>query len=54
MPGIQTIRLVLALTALVLFGLGVRSESSYLRFAGIAFLTASLALRFVGRGTPKG
>ncbi len=54
MPSIQAIRLAFALTALVLFGLGVRSESSYLRFAGIAFLTASLALRFVGRGTPKG
>ncbi len=54
MPHIQTIRLALALTALLLFGLGIRSDATYLRLAGIAFLGAALVLRFMGRRTPRG
>ncbi|MGI9139692.1 MAG: hypothetical protein ACR2GJ_01085 [Gemmatimonadaceae bacterium] len=54
MPRILTIRLALALTALALFGLGIRNDASHLRLAGIVFLLAALVLRFAGRGTPKG
>lgn len=54
MPRIVAIRLGLALTALLLFGLGIRSDATYLRIAGIAFLGAALMLRFAGRGTPRG
>lgn len=54
MPRILTIRLALSLTALVLFGLGVRNDANQLRLAGIVLLLAALILRFAGRGTPKG
>ena len=54
MPRILAIRLALALTALVLFGLGIRNDAAFLRLAGIAFLGAALVLRFAGRGTPRG
>lgn len=54
MPRILVIRLALALTALLLFGLGIRNDATYLRMAGIAFLGAALMLRFAGRGAPKG
>lgn len=53
MPSRIAIRFGLAVTALVLFGLGIRSESGYLRLVGIAFLAAALLLRFAGRRTPK-
>ena len=54
MPSLMAIRLGLAITALILFGLGIRSEAPYLRWAGIAFLGAALVLRFAGRRTPRG
>ncbi len=54
MPRIMAIRLALALTALVLFGVGVRNDASYLRLTGIMFLLAALLLRFTGRRTPRG
>lgn len=54
MPRLVAIRLSLALTALVLFGLGVRSESNHLRLAGIVLLAAALILRFMGGRTPRG
>ena len=54
MPSLMTIRLALAITALLLFGLGVRGDAPYLRWAGIAFLGAALVLRFAGRRTPRG
>ena len=50
----MTIRVSLAITALLLFGLGIRGDAPYLRWAGIAFLGAALVLRLVGRRTPKG
>ncbi|MGI8619975.1 MAG: hypothetical protein ACR2L6_12945 [Gemmatimonadaceae bacterium] len=53
MPRLLAIRLSLALTALVLFGLGVNSDSNYLRLAGIVLLGAALILRFAGRRTPR-
>lgn len=52
MPRLLAIRLSLALTALVLFGLGIRSDATYLRLAGIVLLGAALMLRFVGGRTP--
>ena len=54
MPSLMAIRMGLAFTALLLFGLGIRSDSGYLRLTGIAFLGAALLLRFAGRRTPKG
>lgn len=54
MQSLMAIRLGLAITALLLFGLGIRSETPYLRWAGIAFLGAALVLRFAGRRTPRG
>ncbi|HUR92362.1 MAG TPA: hypothetical protein VMY38_06790 [Gemmatimonadaceae bacterium] len=54
MPSMMAIRMALAITALLLFGIGIRGEAPYLRWAGIAFLGAALMLRFVGRRTPKG
>ena len=53
MPRLLTIRLSLALTALVLFGLGIQQNSVYLRLAGIVLLGAALILRFVGGRTPR-
>ncbi|CAN5607832.1 hypothetical protein BH23GEM1_BH23GEM1_01850 [soil metagenome] len=53
LPGLMAIRLGLALTALLLFGLGIRRDAGYLRLAGIALLAAALVLRFVGRSTPR-
>jgi hypothetical protein len=52
-PRLLAIRLSLALTALVLFALGIRSDSIYLRMAGIVLLGAALILRFVGGRTPR-
>jgi hypothetical protein len=53
-PRLLAIRLSLALTALVLFALGIRGDSTYLRMAGIVLLGAALILRFVGGRTPRG
>lgn len=53
MPRLLTIRLALALTALVLFGLGIQRGSTYLRLAGIVLLGAALILRFAGGRTPR-
>ena len=53
MPYLLAIRLSLALTALVLFGLGIKSDSTYLRLAGIVLLGAALILRFVGGRKPR-
>jgi hypothetical protein len=52
-PRLVTIRLAMALTAMVLFGLGIRSEAPYLRLAGMVLLGAALLLRFAGRRTPR-
>lgn len=53
MPRLLAIRLSLALTALVLFGLGIKADSNYLRMAGIVLLGAALILRFVGGRRPR-
>ncbi len=44
---ITTAKLALALIAISLFGWGIKTESNGLRLAGIAFLVAALALRFI-------
>lgn len=41
----------LAVVAAILFGWGISTDDSTLRWAGVAFLVAALALRFV---QPKG
>ena len=53
MPRLITIRLSLALTALALFALGIRNDSTNLRMAGIVLLGAALILRFAGGRTPR-
>lgn len=53
MSRLLAVRLSLALTALVLFGWGIWSESNHLRLAGIVLLAAALILRFVGGRTPR-
>ena len=42
MPRLVAIRLSLALTALVLFAIGIRGDYTYLRMAGIVLLGAAL------------
>lgn len=53
MPRLVAIRLSLALTALVLFAIGIRGDYTYLRMAGIVLLGAALILRFAGGRTPR-
>ena len=48
MTPIITARLVVALIAAILFGLGIRNDSPALRWAGIGFLLAALLMRFLG------
>jgi hypothetical protein len=44
-------KIALAIVAAILFGWGIRTDDSTLRWAGVAFLVVALALRFV---QPKG
>jgi hypothetical protein len=44
-------KLALAIVAAILFGWGIRTDDSTLRWAGVAFLAFALAMRFV---QPKG
>lgn len=48
MTPITTARLILALIAAGLIGYGIRTDNNALRWAGIGFLVAVLALRFLG------
>ena len=48
MTPITTARLTLALIAAALIGYGIRTDNNALRWAGIGFLVAVLALRFFG------
>ena len=49
MTPMTTAKVTLALIAAVLFAIGLRNDSSELRWAAIAFLTVAVLLRFVDR-----
>jgi hypothetical protein len=44
-------KIALAAVAAILFGWGIRTDDTTLRWAGVAFLVVALAIRFV---QPKG
>ncbi|HVD62243.1 MAG TPA: hypothetical protein VNC11_15325 [Gemmatimonadaceae bacterium] len=50
MTPIIMARLIVILIAAILFGFGIRTDQSALRWAGIGFLVAALLMRFIGRG----
>lgn len=47
MTPLTSARLALALVAAILLGWGIRTDNSAIRLAGIGFLVAALAMRFV-------
>jgi len=47
MTPLTTAKIALALAGAILLGLGIRTDSSPLRVAGIGVLAAAFALRFV-------
>jgi hypothetical protein len=49
MSAVMTARIVLALVGFAVFGYGVRSDLTNVRFVGIALLGISLLLRFIER-----
>jgi hypothetical protein len=49
MSTLLVVRLVLGALGLLVFGYGVRIESSAVRWAGIGLIAVALALRFVKR-----
>lgn len=49
MTPLMTVKIALALSAAVLFALGIRAESPTLRWAAIACLTIAVLLRFFDR-----
>jgi len=49
MTPIIMARLIIILIAAILFGFGIRTDQSALRWAGIGFLVAALLMRFIGR-----
>ena len=53
MTPLTTAKLALAVTAAILLGLGIRTDSSSLRWAGIGFLVAAFALRFLRKDRVK-
>jgi hypothetical protein len=53
MTPMLTARLILAFIAAILFGYGVRTENTALRWAGIGFLVAALLMRFIGPRTKR-
>jgi hypothetical protein len=44
---LTTAKLILALAAAILLGLGIRSDNPVLRWSGIAFLAAAVIVRFI-------
>jgi protein-S-isoprenylcysteine O-methyltransferase Ste14 len=48
MTALSHLKLGLALVGLALWGYGIRGESEWLRWTGIAFLAAAAVLRFWG------
>ena len=51
MGPFTTAKIALAVVAAILFGWGLRTDDSTLRWAGVACLVVALALRFI---QPKG
>lgn len=51
MGGYTMAKVALAVVAAILFGWGIRTDDSMLRWTGVGFLVVALALRFV---QPKG
>jgi membrane-bound ClpP family serine protease len=49
MNGITSAKIALFVVGIILIGYGMRTDSPTLRWTGIAFLVAALALRFVKR-----
>lgn len=49
MTTLLWLRIGLALSAIAVFGIGIRADDERARIAGIVLLVAALALRFVGR-----
>jgi hypothetical protein len=47
MTPLTTVKMALAMVAAILLGMGIRTDSSPLRVAGIAFLVVAFGLRFV-------
>ena len=55
MTPLTAVKIALALAGLLLFGYGVRVDSTNLRWIGIALVAAAAVLRFVGpRATRRG
>lgn len=46
MNALTTVKIALALSAAILFGLGIRTDIPALRWAAIAFLAIAVLLRF--------
>ncbi|HVT38091.1 MAG TPA: hypothetical protein VHE78_03540 [Gemmatimonadaceae bacterium] len=49
MTPMTTAKFVLAVSGVIMFGIGIRLESTALRWAGTAFVFAALLLRFAKR-----
>ena len=49
MSALSHLKLGLAAAGLILWGYGVRTDLTWLRWTGIGFLGASAALRFIAR-----
>jgi hypothetical protein len=49
MTPLTAVKVSLAVAGLLLFGYGIRIDSSLVRWWGIAFVAAAAVLRFVGR-----
>ena len=53
MSPFATAKIALALTAAILFGLGIRTDNPALRWAAIAFLAIAVLLRFFDKSRSK-
>lgn len=54
MTWLMKLRLGLAAAAIVVWGYAIKVDDPRLRMAGIVLLMIVLALRFIGRGKPRG
>ena len=54
MTPLTTLKITLAVVGVMVFGYGVRADSTGIRWAGIALVAAAVVLRFVpGDRTPR-
>jgi hypothetical protein len=53
MTALSQLKLGLAAIGVILFAYGARADVNYLRWTGIAFLAAAVALRFWRRRPPQ-